>query len=190
MWNDSLTVAPRSAHARALVSPIARNVQSEIHSVVGVLGTYANSVDFASGSPGTIQKLEEGTTAKLYCFDEQLHRVTAVFLHHEGGEGDIPTFLDVRRVWRLPVQTSSTEIRRALEDRCRWQKLCTLPFVALVSICGKSLYRLRACEELLEELNPLVRHAVEAQKSSWVGHEKSLSGIRRGVEQIHANEAR
>jgi hypothetical protein len=74
--------------------------------------------------------------------------VSAVFLHRESEEGDIPTFPDVRSVGKLPVQTSSTEIRRALADlRCR-RKLFTLPFVALVSICGNKLYRVRTCREV------------------------------------------
>jgi hypothetical protein len=93
--------------------------------------------------------------------------VSAVFLQREGEGRDIPTFLDVHRIEKLPVQTSSTQIRRALEDR-RWQQLYTLPFVAFVSICGSGLYRALACEDLMEELHPWLRHAVEAHKSHRV----------------------
>ena len=88
--------------------------------------------------------------------------MSAVFLHREGEEGDIPTFLDVRHVGGPPLHASSTEIRRALGDRKRWRYLCTLPFDTLVSICGNRLYDVGACTDLLNELHPLLRDAVDA----------------------------
>jgi hypothetical protein len=80
-------------------------------------------------------------------FDGELHRVSAVFLHREGEERDISTTLDVHRVVSLPVQTSSTEIRWALGDSCRWRKLYALPFSELVSISSNKLYRIGDAQE-------------------------------------------
>jgi nicotinic acid mononucleotide adenylyltransferase len=99
--------------------------------------------DPATGRPDTIQKLEEGMNSRLHGFDGELHKVSAVFLQRGSDENAVPTSLDVRRVDQLPIQTSSTEIRWALEDRRRWQKLYTLPFDELVSIFGNKLYRAR-----------------------------------------------
>ena len=107
-----------------------------------------------TGNPDTIERLEAGMTSRLCGFDGLLHRVSVVFLHRESEEAHIPTFLDVRRVEKLPVQTSSTEIRRALEDRRHLARLCALPFAALVSICVSSLYNAQACKELLERTPP------------------------------------
>jgi hypothetical protein len=54
--------------------------------------------------------------------------------------GRVPTWLDVRFVPGMPVQTSSTVIREALANRERREKLWSLPFAALKSIRGKNLY--------------------------------------------------
>jgi hypothetical protein len=148
------------------------NPAQAIHAFYIAGGDHYHRFNPATGSPDTIQKLEEGMTSKPEDFDGQLHQVSAVFLHREGEERDIPTLLDVHRV-RIPVQTSSTEIRLALEDRRRWQKLYTLPFIALVSICGRSLYHIRACGELLEDLDPLLRQAVATQKAFFVAGKKN-----------------
>ena len=131
------------------------NPAQPIHAFYIAGGDHYHRFHPVTGSPDTIQKLEERMSARLSGGDRHWHRVSAVFLHREDEEGEISTFLDVHRVGRLPVQTSSTEIRAAMEDRHCWQKLYTLPFAALRSICESSLYRVRACAELLDELHPL-----------------------------------
>ena len=119
------------------------NPGQAIHAFYIAGGDHYHRFHPATGCPDTIQKLEEGMTSKLHGFNGHVHRVSPVFLSRAGEEAEIPTFLDVRRIDRLPVQTCSTEIRRAIGDRRRWRKLATLPFVALVSICGNRLYRVR-----------------------------------------------
>jgi nicotinic acid mononucleotide adenylyltransferase len=138
------------------------NPYQAIHAFYIAGGDHYHRFNPATGAPDTIQKLENGMTSKLYGFDEQLHRVSAVFLRRESEDGDITTFLDVRRVRMLPVQTSSTEIRRAFEDRRRWWKLYALPFVELDSICDNRLYNGQACKELLDE-----RHGKVIEGSSF-----------------------
>ena len=120
-----------------------------------------------TGNPDTIQKIEDGMNARLSGLDRRRHRVSAVFLDREDEKGEISTFLDVHRVGRLAVQTSSTEIRAAMENRRRWETLYTLPFAALLSICSGSLYRVWACAELLDEVHPLLGRA-RAQRSRHV----------------------
>jgi nicotinic acid mononucleotide adenylyltransferase len=132
------------------------NPAQPIHAFYIAGGDHYHRFHPVTGSPDTIQKLEEGVSARLSGRDSHWHRVSAVFLHREDAEREVATFLDVHSVGRLPVQTSSTEIRAANEDRHRWQKLYTLPYAALRSICGSSLYRVRACAELLDELHPLL----------------------------------
>jgi nicotinic acid mononucleotide adenylyltransferase len=135
---------------------LSMNPAQPIHAFYIAGGDHYHRFHPVTGNPDTIQKLEEGMSARLSGTDRHWHRVSAVFLDREDEDTEISTFLDVHRVPRLPVQTSSTEIRTAMEDRYRWQKLYALPFAALRSICGSSLYRVRACGELLDELHPLL----------------------------------
>jgi hypothetical protein len=96
--------------------------------------------DPMTGEPDTLEKLEEGIARSAHGFDNHPHRVSAVFLEREPVEQEIPTRLDVLWVRGLPVQTSSTGIRRAFCERDQREKLCTLPFTAYLSICGNRLY--------------------------------------------------
>jgi nicotinic acid mononucleotide adenylyltransferase len=145
---SSIARGTATAGEENLFKILGMNPGQAVHAFYIAGGDHYNRFHPVTGSPDTIQRLEDGVTSKLYGFDGQLHRVSAVFLHREGKERDIPTFLDVRCMERLPVQTSSTEIRRALADRRRRRKLFTLPFVALVSICGNKLYHVRTCREV------------------------------------------
>jgi nicotinic acid mononucleotide adenylyltransferase len=149
---SSIAYGTAASGEENLFKILGMNPSQTIHAFYIAGGDHYHRYHPATRSPDTIQKLEDGVTSKLHRFDERVHRVSAIFLHREGEEEDIPTILEVHRVGRLPVQTSSTEIRRALEDRRRWQKLYTLPFVALVSICGNGLYNAQACKELFDEL--------------------------------------
>jgi hypothetical protein len=93
-----------------------------------------------TGSPDTIARLEDGITRRLHGFDPSRFTVSLVFLQRGERRANVPTWLDVQFVPRLPVETSSTAIRAALGDREHRGPLWTLPFVALKSIKGKNLY--------------------------------------------------
>ena len=164
---SSIALGTATSGEENLFKILGMNACRTVHAFYIAGGDHYHRFHPVTGSPETIQKLEDGISSEAHGFDKQLHRVSAIFLQREDEGRDIPTFLDVHRIEKLPVQTSSTQIRRALEDR-RWQQLYTLPFIGLVSICGSGLYRVRACEELLEELHPWLRHAVEAHKSHHV----------------------
>ncbi len=93
-------------------------------------------------SPDTIVKLEEGITRGLLGREAELRRVSVAFLQRGRRAGVEPTWLDVRWVPGLPVETSSTAIRRALADARRRATLSALPFNALKSIRGNNLYHI------------------------------------------------
>ena len=163
------------------------NQAQAIHAFYIAGGDHYHRFSPATGRPDTIQKLEDGLASKAYGFNGRLHRVSPVFFHREGKVADIPTFLDVRRVGRLPVQTSSTEIRWALKYRQNWWKLYALPFGALVSICANRLWYAEECKELLDELLQL---GAEAYNVPCVaGPEKTFPGSWRGREVIHSSRS-
>ena len=99
-----------------------------------------------TGYPDTLEKLEEGISGAGRGFNNHIHRVSAVFLEREPIGEEIPTSLGVHWVRGLPVQTSSTDIRRAFSDHEQREKLCTLPFSAYMSICENQLYNKSSCE--------------------------------------------
>lgn len=155
------------------------NPAQAIHAFYIAGGDHYHRFDPASGSPDTIQRLEEGMAVKSFGFDARLHRVSPVFLHRVNEERVIPTFLDVHRVGTLPLQTSSTEIRWALEDRGRWGKLSALPYVALASICGNGLYRVGECKEFLDTLHSSSGRVVDSQDVTLEpGHARRPSFVR------------
>jgi nicotinic acid mononucleotide adenylyltransferase len=100
-----------------------------------------------TGNPDTLMKLEQGITHAADGSENPHHRVSAVFLERAPIGEKIPTSLDVQWVPGLPVQTSSTNIRRAFSDRGQRKKLSTLPFTAYTSICSNRLYSTSSCEE-------------------------------------------
>ncbi len=141
------------------------NPGQALHAFYIAGGDHYHRLHPATHAPDTIQKLEEGMISRFPAGDGRRHRVSAVFLRRDGEEKDIPTFLDVRRLEGLPVQTCSTAIRQALVDRRGWWKLFTLPFVALASIRCTQAYRGRASLVSCDDLFPLLRDA--AAETSW-----------------------
>jgi nicotinic acid mononucleotide adenylyltransferase len=136
----SIALGTTASGEENLFKILGMNPTQAIHAFYIAGGDHYHRIHPGTGRPDTIQKLEEGKTAKLHGFDEHLHHLSAVFLHREDEEADIPTFLDVLSVGKLPVQTSSTEIRMALIDQSCWRKLYALPFVELDSIHSNGLY--------------------------------------------------
>ncbi len=89
-----------------------------------------------TGEPDTIQKLEEGVRRRIHGFDPRLHRLSAVFLDRGDRSETVETFLDVRWMADLPLKTSSTRIRRALDGSEPLHELAALPFTAYCAICA------------------------------------------------------
>jgi len=88
-----------------------------------------------TGEPDTIQKLEEGVRKRIHGFNPRLHRLSAVFLDRGGRSEAVETFLDVRWIAHLPLDTSSTRIRGALGGSEPLGELTALPFTAYCAIC-------------------------------------------------------
>jgi len=145
---SSIAVETTTSGEENLFKILGMNPGQPIHAFYVAGGDHYHRFHPATGSPDTIQRLEEGMTSRLHGFDRRIHRVSAIFLSRDGEESDIPTSLDVHHIDMLPVQTCSTDIRRAIADQSRWQRLVTLPFVALVSIWGNKLYHIREYEKL------------------------------------------
>jgi nicotinic acid mononucleotide adenylyltransferase len=123
------------------------NPAQPLHAFYIAGGDHFHRFNPSTGNPDTIQKLEEGMASWLSGAHGRLHRVSAVFLRRGGEEAHVPTSLDVHCVGSLPLQTSSTEIRRALANHGNLSKLSALPFIELGSIRGSGLYRVRACSD-------------------------------------------
>ena len=120
-----------------------------------------------TGNPDTLIKLEQGVTRAADGFDNPHHRVSAVFLERAPIGEKIPTSLDVQWVPGLPLQTSSTNIRRAFSGYEQRKKLCTLPYTAYTSICGNRLYGTNPCEKPFPQTSPW--GAERGQKDSVQG---------------------
>ncbi len=95
-----------------------------------------------TGRPDTIQRLEEGVRKRLYGFDPRTQRLSAVFLDR-GEDGEpVESFLDIRWLDALPLNTSSTRIRDALGGQEPLCELTALPFTAYCTICAHGMYRM------------------------------------------------
>jgi nicotinic acid mononucleotide adenylyltransferase len=143
------------------------NPEQSIHAFYIAGGDHYHRFNPATGRPDTIQKLEEGIALKRYGFEGEVHRVSAIFLHREGEEKDIPTTLDVHCVASFPVKTSSTEIRSALRDQHCRRKLYSLPFIELASILRR-LSR-RTCRRKSRRTQVLSRSTVIRKHSTSGG---------------------
>lgn len=94
-----------------------------------------------TGKPDTIQKLENGIKEKTFGYDERMSSISAVFLGRgEEALNGIDTFLNTESVQRMPLEASSTSIRKALAGHGALEKLATLPYSAFRYIRRLALY--------------------------------------------------
>ncbi len=100
-----------------------------------------------TGQPDTIVKLEEGVRGASHGFDPRLHCLSVVFLDRGDCGKPVDSFLDVRWIEQLPLNTSSTRIRGALSGKEPLCELAALPFVAYCALCTQGLYQLRRFSE-------------------------------------------
>jgi nicotinic acid mononucleotide adenylyltransferase len=144
---SSIARGDSSSGEENLFRILAMNPGQPIHAYYIAGGDHYHRFEPMTGDPDTLEKLETGIARAGTGFDDRVHRVSAVFLEREPVKEMIPTSLDILWVRGLPVQTSSTGIRRALTDREQREKLCTLPYTAYTSIRGNQLYNTGSCEE-------------------------------------------
>ncbi len=100
-----------------------------------------------TGQPDTIVKLEEGVRGASQGFDPRLHSLSVVFLDRGDCGKPVDSFLDVRWIEQLPLNTSSTRIRGALSGKEPLCELAALPFTAYCALCTQGLYQLRRFSE-------------------------------------------
>ncbi len=93
--------------------------------------------------PDTIQRLERGVREALHGFDPRLRRLSVVFLDRGDGAGPVESFLDLRWIKQLPLNTSSTRIRGALSGREPLCELAALPFTAYCTLCTQAAFQMR-----------------------------------------------
>jgi nicotinic acid mononucleotide adenylyltransferase len=103
---------------------------------------HAHRFTAGAGCPDTIQRLETGVRKRMKGFNPRTHRLSAVFLDRADRCAPVESFLDVRWIERLPVQTSSTMIRGALSGHAPLCELAALPFTAYCTICAHGTYRM------------------------------------------------
>jgi nicotinic acid mononucleotide adenylyltransferase len=96
-----------------------------------------------TGQPDTIQRLEEAVRGAVGGFDSRVHRLSVVFLDRGERRQPVESFLDVRWIEQLPLNTSSTRIRGALGGRESLCELAALPFTAYCALCTHGAYQLR-----------------------------------------------
>jgi hypothetical protein len=145
---SSIALGDSSSGEENLFRILGMNPLQPIHAYYIAGSDHYHRYDPATRDPDTLGKIEEGIARAANGLDSRIHRISVVFLEREHVAEEIPTSLDVLWVRGLPVQTSSSSIRRAFSDREQRKKLCTLPFTAYMSICGDRLYSSKDfCEE-------------------------------------------
>jgi nicotinic acid mononucleotide adenylyltransferase len=97
-----------------------------------------------AGSPDTIQRLETGVHHRIHGFDPRVHGLSAIFLDRGNPVDPIESDLDIRWIKGLPLQSSSTKIRGALNGSEPLCELAALPFSAYCAICAHGMYPLSA----------------------------------------------
>jgi len=119
---------------------LSMNARRRIHAFYIAGGDHYHRWDPSTGTPDTIQKLEDGIARLAETDAGSRHSVSVVFLKRGETRDQVETSLDVRWIGGPPVETSSTAIRSALPHPAQWVKLSTLPFAAFSSIRENRLY--------------------------------------------------
>jgi hypothetical protein len=94
-----------------------------------------------TGSPDTIQKLENGVEGKIFGYKERMNSISAIFLGRgEQALNGVDTFLNTECIQRMPFEASSTSIRKVLTGHGTLEKLAILPYSVFKYIRKLALY--------------------------------------------------
>ncbi len=116
------------------------NAGQRIHAFYLVGSDHYQRFHPQTGSPDTIQRLEEGIRNRIHGFSKRLHRISVLFLDRGLPKLHVETFLNIEWIRDLPLQCSSTGIREAL-DGCRaLNELSALPYTVFHQILLRKLY--------------------------------------------------
>ncbi len=97
-----------------------------------------------TGNHDTIQRLEDGAHWRIHGFDPRVHSLSAIFLDRGDRVDPVESDLDIGWITDLPLQSSSTKIRGALNGSEPLCELAALPFSAYCAICTRGMYRMPA----------------------------------------------
>jgi nicotinic acid mononucleotide adenylyltransferase len=94
-----------------------------------------------TGKPDTIQKLENGVKERVFGYDERMSSVSAIFVGRGKQQPNaVDTFLNIDFIQGMPLEASSTSIRKALTGRGPRERLAILPYSVLTYIRRSALY--------------------------------------------------
>jgi len=89
----------------------------------------------------TIQKLEDNILNKVWDFNEEMNKVSAIFIERGAREDTIETFLNVEFIPLIPFEASSTMIREAIKYNSKGKSLAIMPYTVYRNINKLNLYR-------------------------------------------------
>lgn len=89
----------------------------------------------------TIQKLEDNILNKVWDFNEEMHKVSAIFIERGTIDYTIETFLNVEFIPSIPFGASSTMIRETLKYNSNGKSLAIMPYTVYRNINKLNLYR-------------------------------------------------
>jgi hypothetical protein len=93
-----------------------------------------------TGTPDTIQLLEDGIWERRAVLRDRIHSVSVAFLDRGSPYTPVETYLDVRWIADLPLRCSSTGIRQALAEQGDTAALAAVPYTVYRRIQAMGLY--------------------------------------------------
>ncbi|MCX8012593.1 MAG: hypothetical protein N3A64_05530 [Desulfobacterota bacterium] len=110
----------------------------EIFYIVG--GDHYYRINPKTNLPDTIEKLERYLTNHDITYNDNLHRISAIFIKRGKMERQIHTFLPVYFLPSFSFEISSTMIREALKGKAPMEKIALLPYTCYSYIDKFQLY--------------------------------------------------
>jgi hypothetical protein len=114
----------------------------------------------ATGTPDTIQKLEDNMRNKIYGFNEVLHHISVIVIKRGPINQTVDSNLNISFLPEIPFAASSTQIREAFRGSQPFDTLALLPYTAFT--CADSfqpsryfLYLRDSKKRESKSLNPL-----------------------------------
>lgn len=89
----------------------------------------------------TIQKLEDNILNKVWDFNEEMHKVSAIFIERGTRRHTIDTFLNVEFIPSIPFEASSTMIRETIKYNSKGKSFAIMPYTVYRNISKLNLYR-------------------------------------------------
>jgi nicotinic acid mononucleotide adenylyltransferase len=137
------------------------NAAQRIHAFYLVGSDHFQRFDPETGTPDTIQRLEEGIENELHGFSGYCHKISLIFLDRGLPKPEVKTSLEIEWIRDLPLHCSSTSIRDALNGHQAISRLQAVPFTVFNYICAKRLYTPGTAANSTGDPNELHDHLCE-----------------------------